>query len=309
MFKKIKILFFSMKRKVALIGPSTLMVSLPRIWVKKHQLAKGQEVTVEEKEGSLLVHAPDQQIMRNATLHFTSGFLDRSIRSLYRQGYHEIIITCDDSIDFDELNTALEQYLGLEVIEHTMKRCVLRNVADSLDQEFDVLFRKVFLMNQVMGEDIFDALFSDHPEKIKAIEKMERTNNKLVNLCFRILNKSNKMGDGTKIRYAIVLSCMENIADHYRDLCVLLRKNTSSGNINSIKSFFSQLLHQYSVISTLHFKFDETSLLQARDTRKKLIADSQELLMKTDTYQASILHYLASVLNQLKDVELNIELG
>ena len=151
-----------MKRKVALIGPTTLMISLPRVWVKKHQLAKGQEVTIEEKEGSLLVHAPDQHIMQMATVHFTSGFLDRSIRSFYRQGYHEITITCDDSIDFDELNTALEQYLGLELIEHTMKRCVLRNVADSLDQEFGVLFRKIFLMNQVMGQDIFDALYSPH---------------------------------------------------------------------------------------------------------------------------------------------------
>ena len=44
-----------MIRKVNLIGPSSLMISLPSKWVRRLQVKKGDEIEVKEKGNSLVV--------------------------------------------------------------------------------------------------------------------------------------------------------------------------------------------------------------------------------------------------------------
>ncbi|MBT5043325.1 AbrB/MazE/SpoVT family DNA-binding domain-containing protein, partial [Candidatus Woesearchaeota archaeon] len=45
------------KRKVSLIGPSTLMVSLPSKWVKAFGIKKGDEIEITENGSNLLLES------------------------------------------------------------------------------------------------------------------------------------------------------------------------------------------------------------------------------------------------------------
>ena len=45
------------KRKVSLIGPSTLMVSLPSKWVKEFGVKKGDEINITENGPNLLLES------------------------------------------------------------------------------------------------------------------------------------------------------------------------------------------------------------------------------------------------------------
>src|SRR3989344_2833381 len=74
-----------MKRKVALIGPSTLMVSLPSKFVKKFGIKKGDELDVEEKGSSLTINIDKitQGKSKNLDVHELNKEVNEYLRSFY----------------------------------------------------------------------------------------------------------------------------------------------------------------------------------------------------------------------------------
>ena len=61
-----------MKRKVAQIGPATLMVSLPSKWVKRNKVKKGQEVDVIEDNTKLTVSVDTPDFVERASIKVTT---------------------------------------------------------------------------------------------------------------------------------------------------------------------------------------------------------------------------------------------
>ena len=52
-----------MKRRIIRLGPSTLVMSLPRKWTKIHQIEAGRELEVSEEPQGLLIHPDEKQKM------------------------------------------------------------------------------------------------------------------------------------------------------------------------------------------------------------------------------------------------------
>ncbi len=295
-----------MIRKVARIGPSTLMVSLPNKWVRQHHIQKGQELEVQEKEGSLLICPSSHQSIEAAEIKLEKKdqYLKRYLRSLYHRGFSEVKITCEDGIDIDEIKKELDTYLGFEIIEQGKNYCIIKNVAETVEGEFDSVLRKIFFMNASMADDSLDQIKSGSYAGLNDIAAIERTNNKLINLCYRILNKSGRISGTQSLSIYTALSSMENIADNYRDLCLYAgdKKVRLSKNL---EEFYKKVNIHYHQISSLYYKFDPAKAVDLRNSRILLINQGYKLCEKLPNEETRIIHHLLSVMNEMKDLELS----
>ena len=84
-------------RKVVKLGRSTLVVSLPKYWVKLAGLNSGDLISlVSQKDGSLALYSKDirQEEQREIVLHISpdesEGILTRKIVACYLNGYSTI---------------------------------------------------------------------------------------------------------------------------------------------------------------------------------------------------------------------------
>ena len=105
-----------MKRKIVQHGSSSLTVSLPFSWAQKHGLSKGDEIEVEERGHSLIIHSKDKPTLSKATfvIDDKNKFLRRYIISLYKQGYDEIEICSEDGMPMEKIEDVLNEVLGFE---------------------------------------------------------------------------------------------------------------------------------------------------------------------------------------------------
>lgn len=137
-----------MQRKLVKQGQSTLMVSLPKRWVDKQGLDKGDRVTIQVDEDSLVIGAGKRAIRRKSIEIDVSGYEPKNIRlalvNAYRLGYSDITVTYDDIKEYAELQRLTGTLLGLEIVSHEGNRCVLESIAEVNADQLDNIMRKLF---------------------------------------------------------------------------------------------------------------------------------------------------------------------
>src|SRR3989344_2290509 len=107
-----------MKRKIIKQGPNTLMVSLPRAWVKKYSVKKGDLMEVTEK-GRTLILSEDKEVMLDSykiRIKDCSQFLKRFVRTPYMIGYEAIELEYDDPKVEGLIQKELPLLLGYEAM-------------------------------------------------------------------------------------------------------------------------------------------------------------------------------------------------
>lgn len=120
------------KRRLFKLGKSSLVISLPKNWLTKHNLKGGDEVLIEEKEdGSLEIRPATvfkfkaSPLMISCGKKFHRGLLERLILSAYITGRDPIIIEIDKEIlepVTDEINKVVKKAKELEIIRETSKK-------------------------------------------------------------------------------------------------------------------------------------------------------------------------------------------
>lgn len=217
-----------MKRKLVQQGPSTLMVSLPISWVKANNLKKGDEVEIKEEDKWLQLFAREYQKpyeKRYFDFEKVVRLTERIINSCYRKGIDEIQIKFPNSDVFHEIQNALQEVVGFEIVEQTENTCVLKSVSSSGIEEFDAILRRMFLMLMEMSELILDALQKKEFDRLQEIKLLEITNNRFSAFLRRLLNKSVYKDRITTVQLYILSRDLEKIADQYKHICTYCYKN------------------------------------------------------------------------------------
>lgn len=158
-----------MKRRVALIGPSTLMISLPSKWVKKYGIKKGSELDVEENGGSIIVSSKESDSTKSKYIDL--GKLDkivyRMIGALYKGGYDEVRIKFNSPNQLNDLLDVLSRTCpGFEVIEHGKDHLVIKEISKPKAEDFDNVLRRCFLSLISVSEESLNAVKSENKNKL-----------------------------------------------------------------------------------------------------------------------------------------------
>lgn len=292
-----------MRRKVSQVGPSTLMVSLPSKWVKAHHIRKGDELTIVEKGKTLEVTITTG---KNGLLGEAQAshpeLVKRYLNSFYRLGYDEIKIRCAEihSLDFTH---ELSELLGFEVVEQGKDYVVVRMLSETLDQEFETIFNRLCLVTVSLGRDSLAAFQRGDFSHLEQIALMEKTNNKLANLCQRILNKHGyPQPQKTAAVYSLV-SSVERIADFYRDICLFFVRQKGVRKISpDVLQMFQSTNELFDLL--YHHRQTFTEILYVLKTKRASLTTTYlSLLVKKPAEEQVMLHLLAGIVKEMAEIE------
>lgn len=152
-------------RKVQLAGGSTYTVSLPKRWAAEHGIEAGRRLRLyPNDDGSLVVQTHPERDGGQATTgvnvdDLSDDALRRTVHALYVVGLDEFSLSTARTFDDDRRRTvtnAAQGLIGLETVEETDQRLVLRSLLDPAD----VSIRQSVLQLQFVALSMYDDALS-----------------------------------------------------------------------------------------------------------------------------------------------------
>lgn len=293
-----------MKRKIARIGPSTLMISLPTKWVKKNNLSKGDELNIEEDNNTLIIDSSLNPKSKKITLNVSKfGIMTgRVIGALYKSGYDEMKIEYNLPSTIEIIQNELSKgFIGVDIIHHTENYCIIKSMATLNHEEIDNSIRRLFRLLIDNAQESYIAVKDDNFKQLINIASKDLNINKFSDFSRRLLNKFGyKKQDKTNLIYFIAEE-LENIGDKYASLCRCISSNETnvSKEVLSVYKEINDFLVQY---YELYYNFTEKDCSNFGDRHYTIIREIDKLYPKLNKEQSKILAKLESILVSIFDL-------
>jgi len=299
-----------MKRRINLVGKSTLTVSIPSKFVQKYELKKGDELEIREQGRSIILSLDNQEVTtKRGVIHLAENepFLRRYLTALYCEGYDEVEITSEHNLNQTQIKSATDRLLGFELMESTLKRMVVRDVSIPKHSEVLNIFKRLFVVVVNIGITIQDDMKNGEFEHAGEIRDLQNTVHKLCNFCQRVLIRTDLDSRTHTFQIYHISSQLKNIGDLFVEIGELIggskkkfSKETIQGTALCI-SFLGDVFKNYQYPSAKK----TVELRNFRDTvsKKIFMILLQSSLNQTEIHVLSI---LTSVLTCIKSIEVKI---
>ncbi|MFC1723373.1 AbrB/MazE/SpoVT family DNA-binding domain-containing protein [Nanoarchaeota archaeon] len=276
-----------MKRKVVQIGGFTKVISLPRQWVKKQKIEKGDELEIQERGDSLLIRCDDEKSkIASIDLRNTDRFLKRYIETYYRRGYDILYVKVPNEYFISLIQKGVSsRLLGFEIVEQKEHQVTIKSISDGIEQEFKVILRRIFLMLNTMAKEGHQPMKTGNYDKLLNLIELEEINNKFTNFCQRALNKQgHENHHNTNTLYNIVTQ-LEQIADAYAQIFKILNENPKRKLKPSTMKMYSMTESLLQKFHILFYNFKVERLLDFDKLQK-------EIIQKKDVWFGSSKNYV-----------------
>lgn len=276
------------KRKVARIGPSTLMISLPSKWCKHFNIQKGAELDVEEQGSEIKIRVNENKSLLETTVDISNlGYRTGkwTLGIPFTAGYDLINVNHEEN-QKDFINSIIrEEFIGFIISEQNDNKTVFKKVTMESEEEFDALLRRVFLLTIDLSQKVVTALNESKPSALKNYLVMEKTNNQLVNHCFRLLVKSGYKDYKKTDFYHVVVWNLEKLADEFKYMINYFQNKKLDLNkelidiLREIQEIFQQYYETF-----YSFSLDKLDKLTVRNKElQDIILGMEKKLSKEDT--------------------------
>lgn len=287
-----------MRRKLVKQGVATMMVSLPSTWVKEQRLKKGDEVEISEADGGLMISSKKGELALKKEVYIPTPneYKNRLIDVPYMQGYDEIVVRFDDAAVMELIIKETERLLGVEVVSQTETSCTIKNVAEALEQEFETILRRLFLLVKSMAEDSLAAAKAKDYQRLKNVGDLEKMCHKYALFCMRIMNKYGYKD--SKIAHFVFYTAyaLEQISDHYEDICLHIIEKKEKIDPKTL-AFFKDIVILTDLYYQAFYKKEWKTVLEMDEQRKK--AQQKEKTLLEAKKNMFLVHQLAFILEKL----------
>lgn len=173
-------------------GGGGYTIYLPKKWVDSKGLKEKDTISVEERNGMLVLKAKMAKRNTGSIIFDKNNMKDARtlLTHFYREGCDEIVCENVDSKILSEIMNTINKYLlAFEIVERDGSKCVIGNISEPENQKYDVILRRVFLLAKetivVLNEDAKNGKFA----RMNEMQDMKDQMNKFVLFCRRIIVK------------------------------------------------------------------------------------------------------------------------
>ena len=229
-------------RKLQVTGGSTMIVSLPKTWVRGNQLGKGDIVSIEELATGDLRISPMQGKDSKTCVSIDCCTLNDGLADLligaYLTGTSTIDVTCKQPIPRairTEIRDFLRDTRGME-IEEDDERCIrIVSILNPSELRLQVSINRMYILISSLVNDAFEVLGGESGELLSDIQDRERqidARRLLVERQVASAIKNPSVEKGLNVdRYAAVehaniARVLERMGDHAARLALLVRENS-----------------------------------------------------------------------------------
>lgn len=317
-----------MKRKLIKQGIGALTITLPKEWISKYNLKAGDEIEMEEIEKNLLLRTEGKRgILRKITIdidNLNQVLIWRYLTSAYRLGYDEITLkfsNIEKNYDIklsslivlekkakmstlEVIQDIVNRFVGLEIIDHEKNYCVIKDLGETSEKDFEITLRRIFLLLLSMTEESLLGLKKAKNTK-NIVRSIDINVDKFTDFCLRVLNKMGyKKSNKTNSIYSIII-LLEFIGDEYKKISIhtydsKLKIDSKLINIHEDINKFLNLFYE------LFYKFNEKRIAEIYDLDEQLTNEINSL--KLNNEEKEILHHLKKIKRYITDlVQLRID--
>lgn len=238
-------------RKLIKFGDNSFVVSLPKPWLSKHRLEKGNIVYLSENgNNELILTAQERNDLvgeRELLLDFDQeqNFegITRKLFSKYIAGYDIFTVRGEKTIQEhgERIRALLSQLLAFEIVEETKNKLVLKDYIDARAVSIETTIRRIDILLRSMLDDL-KYTFREDSENLA---RRDKEINKLSLLALRTINKAmhnpslqHKIGIKTNefLKVWNLFNTLEPIADEAKNISRSL--GTSKASRYDVDEFF-----------------------------------------------------------------------
>lgn len=300
-------------RKVQVTGGSTFTVSLPKAWATDAGIEAGSEVTFYPDGDSLFLTplTDDEQTRGQLDVAGLSGeALTRAVMTMYVAGFDMIALQSPD-MSTDQRGTirgAVQSLVGLEVIEETSERVVVRDLLDSAELSIHNAVTRMRLIAKSMLEDsltalrnLDDSLAEDIITRDDDVDRLWMVVSRIFRSTLRTPRAAAELGLPREIcfDYHSCARQLERIADHATKIAHLTRnidKQIPDDVLNAIDNLHDDAVEVIDMAMDSLFEDDTgEATMMANEARSQVremdyrVQQIDELLRDLDPTQAQYL--------------------
>ena len=215
-------------RKVQVTGGSTFTVSIPKEWATENDVEAGSRVEFHPEDDSLILTPVSEEGRTEGSLD-VAGLegeeLRRAVMTMYVSGF-DVISFEADRITTDQRRTirqAAQGLVGLEVLEETGDRVVVRDLLDSSELSIHNAVDRMRLIASSMLEDAVEALATgdddlarDVIQRDDDVDRLYMVVSRIFRATLRSLSAAEELGlpRETCFDYHSSARQLERVADH-----------------------------------------------------------------------------------------------
>ncbi|MBT4716623.1 hypothetical protein HOB85_01490 [Candidatus Woesearchaeota archaeon] len=292
-----------MRRKIIKQGNNSYTLTLPIKWIRQLNLDKESELEIEESQHKLtLTPSGKQKRIEKATeFHFTKKefnipglkhrHVQRVIAAAYKAGFDSIKITTDHPPVLDYIEKRINYFMGIEVVDRGENYCLIKNLVAGLDEEFDTVFRRAFLITNRIGKESLELIKRNKHKELTNLNSLEQTNNKITDFCKKLLAvKDYKEPKKTKYIYALTAE-NERLVDEFKYIFDYLAENKIHLTKNTVK-LYELITKEIENFNSGFYKFSMEQVYELSKNREEINTLAKQLFFKVDNKEKLVIHHL-----------------
>ena len=270
---------------------SSFLIILPKDWVVRQKLSKGDPVVVAEREDGCLIvdpRLPKAGERRTTTIQMEQN-LRWEITSKYLLGFDEICIVSKEPItndQRDDLKKIIKRFVALEVTEEDNNQIVVRCLVDPATLPVNTAMRRMHLIASRMINDSLKAYFEGAKDVADEVVQRDEEVDRLFFLIVRELRSAvqyprmSEMMNITPVEaldFRLAAQYIERIADLAVDIALRVEDPIDASLRKKIKPIVEKVSEMFSDAFNNLFKFNPKKVTTVIEAEKELISETAKL--------------------------------
>lgn len=146
-------------RKLQCTGGGTYILSLPKKWIEKYSLEKGDSFALFEQENGLFITPKFEEKKEKQAEIIADDFVSRKIMTFYTYGYTSIKITgaLTNDIRF-QIRETVDTLLGYEIIDEKEKSVIIQDLLNPSELPTKKALKREYFLASSMHRDLTRAI-------------------------------------------------------------------------------------------------------------------------------------------------------
>ena len=304
-------------RKLIKFGNSSFVISLPKAWVEKNGLKKGDVVSVEQSGKNELLVLPKSRPNRELTettiniddLSGTEG-VRTLIISAYMKDYDIINIVGKDLVKKSkDIRDYFQELASIEIVEQSPKKIVARCFLDPSNLSVPSLLRRMDVMTHSMLNDAELSIVSENMGEY--VYQKEEDVTRLSFMIFKVLRRAlvePELASKINLDHSAILQMwcvtneLENIADQAKRICRHLGKEGAK-KPKELEELFKKIIELYAATMKVYHTSDQASAVKVLQSRDRIMDDSKYYLeVHMDPITVSIVEKVRRIVVHLANI-------
>lgn len=273
-------------RRLVKSGAASHTISLPKNWLDKNKLNKGDILYIHEKSDRELMISPEvkEEEKQEKEININVDGKDlaaiqREITSAYINNYNTMVIHGQELNDkVKDVRKILHDFVALEISELTGTRVVAKDLLNLQEISVDKTIRRMDMIIRSIIQDSIESV--EGKSMYESVYYRDFDVNKLYFLMFRILKSAlndSRVAESFSLTNSQALSNwylamnLENIADSSKSVCKALDTKTKSFKQADLKAIYKEVEQAFLDVMKAHYNKDKPLAEKVAANRLALI--------------------------------------